>query len=156
MRMRTKRTICALLFCAVSIGMAMTAHAGEQGPFGAFKSRIRPDASEKATLQGFLMIEQRKRSGGFGPAEVNVQNNHWGASNTWNDNRGSSMSASTVIGNNDVLSVSGSGDGFTIDVTDGTTTQSNERVRQGSGVTISVGDGGASGSMTQNSGNQGR
>ena len=143
--------LCALVVLT-ALCAADNAHAGDKGPFGAFKSRIRPDASEKATLQGFLMLEEKKRSGGFGPAEVNVQNNHNGTSNTWNDNRGSALSSSTVIGNNEVMSVSGSGDGFEIDITDGTTTQGNDRVRQGSEVVISVGEGGAAGAITQNGG----
>ncbi len=146
-----RETAIVFVFCGVLTFTALgasSAFAGEQGPFGAFKNRIRPDAGEQAIRQGYLALEQKKRSGGFGPAEVNIRQNHWGDNNTWNDQRGSSMSSSTVVGNLDSLSVSGTGDGFILEVVDGATTQGNREVQQGSGVTTSVG-GDASGSLNQ-------
>ncbi|MDP3735099.1 MAG: hypothetical protein Q8R39_01575 [bacterium] len=147
--MQIRHTIVVLsLYGALGALAISSASAGEQGPFGAFKSRIRPDASEHVVRQGYLVLEEKNRRGGFGPAEVNVQQNHWGANNTWNDNRGSAMSSSTVVGNLDSMSVSGTGDGFILEVVDGATTQGNKDVQQESGVTTSVG-GDASGTQSQ-------
>ena len=137
--MRFRYTVTVFSFGVLMAVAISTVLADDQGPFGAFKSRIRPGPSEHVVRQGYLALERKNSQGGFGPAEVNVKNNHWGNTNTWNDNRGSAMSSSSVVGNLDSLNVSGSGDGFILEVVDGATTQGNKDVQQGSGVTTSVG-----------------